>query len=600
MSHEASLALPRGGERLRLPRAGKGARGLALPLALGGAALVAGGLSLVLFASGSRPGLDWLLYLVALILCLLAFWRLDGPRPRLALRRPSAHGSRSSGSSPSRFAFRAYRIDSLPAGSGGTRPSAGSASSRSSRDPSYRPVFVGGRAQGATALWYTMAPFVAALGPTALALRATVVLAGTLGVARDLPARARAVRPARRAGRRRDRRRPHLARELQPDRVQRHLVGHARRARRLPADPRAQDAPTLRLRARRPDARPRREHVLHDPAAADRPRRLPAAPARARARRASSGGCSPASPSSPPWRCSPSAPLVQFGDRQPRRSSRRGSPRRACSGRSQSTGGIAPVVSNLREHVLMFNYAGDDNGRHNLPGAPMLDQVVGAAFVLGLALCLRGDPPARGSRFCLPGCRSMLAGGVFSLSFEAPQALRTIDETTAVALLAALPIVGLWGAIRGAADRARPARACGLARPTLAAMPRGRHPRRRRRSRLPALLRPAGGRLRRLGRLLDRGDHHGGAGQRAAAGLPGLRRRDDARQPDPPVPDSPADRAPTLRGVGVAAHPRPVGRRRLPEAGARRARSRRSSGSTRGPRSRRSETRSTVRQPCSA
>ncbi|HEX2987646.1 MAG TPA: glycosyltransferase family 39 protein, partial [Chloroflexota bacterium] len=108
-----------------------------------------------------------------------------------------------------------------------------------------------------------------------------------------------------------------------------------------------------------------------------------------------------------------------------------------------SRGNLQPLAENLRKHLLMFNYQGDANGRHNLPSAPMLDQVTGALFVLGLLLALRRA--YRGPYFfTLAWSVVMLTGGVFSLSFEAPQGLRSIDETLAVALLAALPIVGMW------------------------------------------------------------------------------------------------------------------------------------------------------------
>ena len=46
------------------------------------------------------------------------------------------------------------------------------------------------------------------------------------------------------------------------------------------------------------------------------------------------------------------------------------------------------VLENARKHILMFNYRGDPNGRHNLPGEPMLDNIMAALLVLGVGLCL--------------------------------------------------------------------------------------------------------------------------------------------------------------------------------------------------------------------
>ena len=106
-------------------------------------------------------------------------------------------------------------------------------------------------------------------------------------------------------------------------------------------------------------------------------------------------------------------------------------------------GSLQPLMENLRKHALMFNYQGDGNGRHNLPHAPMLEQFMGGLFILGLLLALRRGYKAS-NFFLLVWTVVMISGGVFSLAFEAPQGLRTVDETVAVALLAALPITGLW------------------------------------------------------------------------------------------------------------------------------------------------------------
>ncbi len=114
----------------------------------------------------------------------------------------------------------------------------------------------------------------------------------------------------------------------------------------------------------------------------------------------------------------------------------------------EQAGSVRPLLDNLVRHLLMFHRAGDRNGRHNLPGAPHLDPLTGALVLLGLALALaRWRQPACG--LVLAWAVLMLSGGVFSLTFEAPQALRTIDETVAVALLAALPLAHLGEALAG-------------------------------------------------------------------------------------------------------------------------------------------------------
>lgn len=101
------------------------------------------------------------------------------------------------------------------------------------------------------------------------------------------------------------------------------------------------------------------------------------------------------------------------------------------------------VAKNAREHILMFNYRGDNNGRHNLPGRPMLDPVSGAFMVLGLGACLwRIRQP--GSFLLIAWLLIMLLPGIFSLDFESPQSLRAIGTMPAVYLLAVIPIYFVW------------------------------------------------------------------------------------------------------------------------------------------------------------
>lgn len=83
------------------------------------------------------------------------------------------------------------------------------------------------------------------------------------------------------------------------------------------------------------------------------------------------------------------------------------------------------LLSNTSKHLLMFNYHGDNNGRHNLPGEPMLDPVMGLLAVLGLGLAL-ARPHRPANTFFLILFPVALIGGIFSVDFEAPQSLRSI------------------------------------------------------------------------------------------------------------------------------------------------------------------------------
>jgi hypothetical protein len=100
------------------------------------------------------------------------------------------------------------------------------------------------------------------------------------------------------------------------------------------------------------------------------------------------------------------------------------------------------VAESVVKHLLMFNYRGDLNPRHNLPGEPMLDPLSGALMVLGLGLCLwRARQPRS---LLLPiWLGVMLLGGIFSRSEEAPHSLRAIGSLPAAYLLALAPLDAL-------------------------------------------------------------------------------------------------------------------------------------------------------------
>lgn len=112
------------------------------------------------------------------------------------------------------------------------------------------------------------------------------------------------------------------------------------------------------------------------------------------------------------------------------------------------------VVSSIREstlrHAGMFHFEGDRNGRHNIPGEPMLDRVTGACFVLGFVMCLIRIRDPRYSMLLL-WFGAMISAGVFSLTFEAPQGARTLGLTSVIAIMSALPLAWLGERIGGLA-----------------------------------------------------------------------------------------------------------------------------------------------------
>lgn len=108
--------------------------------------------------------------------------------------------------------------------------------------------------------------------------------------------------------------------------------------------------------------------------------------------------------------------------------------------------------ANTSKHLLMFNVRGDPNGRHNLPGEPMLDWVSGGLMVVGLATCLRRGVAPR--YLIVPVWLAVgLLGGILSLDFEAPQSLRAVGALPAALLCAALPVSLLAREWRSGAGR---------------------------------------------------------------------------------------------------------------------------------------------------
>ena len=79
----------------------------------------------------------------------------------------------------------------------------------------------------------------------------------------------------------------------------------------------------------------------------------------------------------------------------------------------QEAGSLAPLFDNLSAHLRMWNETGDPNGRHNLPGARLLDPITAALLPCGLALALAlawRARRARGRHVALPAAGRGPAG----------------------------------------------------------------------------------------------------------------------------------------------------------------------------------------------
>lgn len=108
-----------------------------------------------------------------------------------------------------------------------------------------------------------------------------------------------------------------------------------------------------------------------------------------------------------------------------------------------TVGGYQPLWDNLAKHLLMFNYQGDANPRHNLPDAPMLDPFIGALLLLSVGYALYRWRDRRYALLLLWIAVTLL-GGVLSAAKEAPQGYRTLGVLPAVALLVGDLLARLW------------------------------------------------------------------------------------------------------------------------------------------------------------
>ncbi len=106
-------------------------------------------------------------------------------------------------------------------------------------------------------------------------------------------------------------------------------------------------------------------------------------------------------------------------------------------------GNLAPLWDNVRKYLLMFNVRGDGASLNNLPGAPMLDWLVGALFILGLAYAVRYW--RRPKMFLLLAWAvGVLPAGIFSVAHEAPSARRVIGLLPVIYLLVTAVVDAVW------------------------------------------------------------------------------------------------------------------------------------------------------------
>ena len=137
-----------------------------------------------------------------------------------------------------------------------------------------------------------------------------------------------------------------------------------------------------------------------------------------------------------------SLPVLQFAATQPEEFFRRSSAVSIFAHVPEGEAASA-VRNNLLRHLRMFHFEGDPNGRHNIPGEPMLDTLSGLLMVAGLAVVAFRWRNA--AMFALPfWVLIMIIPGTLSIPWESPQSLRSIAVIPAVVALITLAVGGIW------------------------------------------------------------------------------------------------------------------------------------------------------------
>lgn len=145
------------------------------------------------------------------------------------------------------------------------------------------------------------------------------------------------------------------------------------------------------------------------------------------------------------------APIIQFAARNPEQFFIRTATVSIFEKRDEPDLAKA-LASNVSKHLLMWNVRGDGNGRHNIPGEPMLDPFMGALAVVGMGYAVARAHRARNFLMVILFI-GMLMGGILSVDFEAPQGYRSNGTMLPLIYFASLPIALVAQTISQAAQK---------------------------------------------------------------------------------------------------------------------------------------------------
>lgn len=89
------------------------------------------------------------------------------------------------------------------------------------------------------------------------------------------------------------------------------------------------------------------------------------------------------------------------------------------------------LTDNIKRTALMFNFSGDLNGRHNYPGKPALNPILGAFFILGILLALKNYRQFYNQLFLFYFILSLIPT-LFTYPWENPHMLRAFTVIPSV------------------------------------------------------------------------------------------------------------------------------------------------------------------------
>lgn len=101
------------------------------------------------------------------------------------------------------------------------------------------------------------------------------------------------------------------------------------------------------------------------------------------------------------------------------------------------------LVENLKKTFLMFFFAGDMNGRHNFPGKPALNPLLGIFFVVGLIQGLKNIHKPNNQLFAGLFFLSLIPT-LFTIPADNPNMLRTVTALPSIVYFSVLPLIRIY------------------------------------------------------------------------------------------------------------------------------------------------------------